>query len=224
MLRREESYIGVLIEDLITHGVDEPYRMFTSRAENRLNLRYDTSDSRLSPYGRNLGLIGDGEWLKFSARRDNLARLRISLLETRFKRSDREYEELSRVAQKDLGDTISLASLSQLSAVDTSVIFNYLPSNIRSHTKLSDLETTLGDILYHGYIRAQESNNERIRNQGDLPIPANLKFNLVSGLSREMVERLERIRPQNFGQACRIPGMTPGALSTLLFFLRTSKN
>jgi len=224
MLRREESYIGVLIEDLITHGVDEPYRMFTSRAENRLNLRYDTSDARLSPYGRNLGLVGDSEWSKFSARRDNLAGLRASLLETRFKRSDKEYDELTRFVQKDLGDIISLASLSQLSAVDPSVIFKYLPSHIRTQTKISDLETTIGDILYHGYIRTQELNNERIRNQGDLPIPINLKFNQVSGLSREMVERLERIRPQNFGQACRIPGMTPGALSTLLFFLRTSKN
>lgn len=224
MLRREESYIGVLIEDLITHGVDEPYRMFTSRAENRLNLRYDTSDARLSPYGRSLGLIGDTEWVKFSARRDSLARLRASLLETRFKRSDKEYDELARLAQKDLGDNISLASLSQFPAVDTSVIFKYLPSHIRPHTKLSDLETTIGDILYHGYIRVQESNNERVRNQGNLPIPVNLKFHEVSGLSREMVERLERIRPQSFGQACRIPGMTPGALSTLLFFLRTSKN
>jgi tRNA uridine 5-carboxymethylaminomethyl modification enzyme len=224
MLRREESYIGVLIEDLITHGVDEPYRMFTSRAENRLNLRYDTSDARLSPYGRNLGLIGDNEWFKFSARRDNLAKLRASLLETRFKRSDKEYDELARLVQKDLGDTISLASLSQLSDVDTSVIFKYLPSTIRPQTKLADLETSIGDILYHGYIRAQESNNDRVRNQGDLLIPVNLSFNQVSGLSREMVERLERIRPQNFGQACRIPGMTPGALSTLLFFLRTSKN
>lgn len=224
MLRREESYTGVLIDDLITQGVDEPYRMFTSRAENRLNLRFDTADVRLSPYGRSLGLVGDSEWLRFSARRDNLARLRGSLLETRFKRSDKEYEEIVRLVQKDLGDTISLASLSQLPAVDASLIFNYLPSDIRTHTKISDLETTIGDILYHGYIRAQESNNERIRNQGDFPIPVNINFKEVSGLSREMVERLERIRPQNFGQACRIPGMTPGALSTLLFFLRTSKN
>jgi tRNA uridine 5-carboxymethylaminomethyl modification enzyme len=224
MLRREESYTGVLINDLITHGVDEPYRMFTSRAENRLNLRFDTSDARLSPYGRSLGLIGDTEWFKFSARRDNLARLRGSLLETRFKRSDKEYEEIARLVQKDFGDTISLASLSQLSIVDASLIFNYLPSHIQMYTKISDLETVIGDILYHGYIRAQESNNERIRNQVDFPIPLNMNFKEVSGLSREMVERLERIRPQNFGQACRIPGITPGALSTLLFFLRTSRN
>lgn len=224
MLRREESYIGVLIDDLITQGVDEPYRMFTSRAENRLSLRFDTSDVRLSPYGRNLGLVDDTEWESFSSRRDRIAQLRSSLLETRFKRSDHKYEELTRLLQKDLGDSISLATLSQLPEVDSTLIFTLLPSDIRSQTKIPELETSLGDIIYHGYIRTQHQNNERIRNQGDVQIPFNLKFSEVSGLSREMVERLERIRPQTFGQASRIPGMTPGALSTLLFFLKTSKN
>jgi tRNA uridine 5-carboxymethylaminomethyl modification enzyme len=223
-LRREESYIGVLIDDLITQGVDEPYRMFTSRAENRLSLRFDTSDARLSPYGRNLGLVAESDWLNFSSRRDRIAQLRNSLLETRFKRSDREYEELARVFQKDLGDSISLAALSQLPEVDSSLIFRLLPSSVRSQTKLSELETSLGDILYHGYIRTQHQNNERIHSQGDVQIPVSLQFSAVSGLSREMVERLERIRPQTFGQASRIPGMTPGALSTLLFFLKTSRN
>ena len=223
-LRREESYIGVLIDDLITQGVDEPYRMFTSRAENRLSLRFDTSDARLSPYGRNLGLVADTDWVGFSSRRDRIARLRNSLLETRFKRSDKEYEELARQLQKDLGDSISLAALAQLPEVDTALIFNLLPSGLRSQTKLSELETSIGDVIYHGYIRAQHQNIERLRNQDYVQIPANLQFGKVSGLSHEMVERLERIRPQTFGQASRIPGMTPGALSTLLFFLKTSTN
>src|SRR5215217_12163 len=224
MLRREESYIGVLVDDLITQGVDEPYRMFTSRAENRLNLRYDTSDARLSPYVKNLGLLSDSEWERFSSRRDRIAKIRTALLDTRFKRSTREYSELSRLIQKDLGDSISLASISHYPTVSTSILYNLLPSGIKSHTTFSDLETTVGDLLYYGYIRTQHLNNERIRNQAEVLIPANLKFGDVSGLSHEMVERLERLRPQNFGQACRIPGMTPGALTTLLFFLKTSKN
>lgn len=223
-LRREESYIGVLVDDLITQGVDEPYRMFTSRAENRLNLRYDTSDARLSPYGRNLGLLADSEWESFSSRRDRIARIRTALLDTRFKRSTHEYIELARLIQKDLGDSISLASISQYPTVDTSTLFNFLPTGIKNHATFSELETTVGDILYHGYIRTQQQNNERIQNQAEALIPANLNFRDVSGLSHEMVERLERVRPRNFGQACRIPGMTPGALSTLLFFLKTSKN
>lgn len=223
-LRREESYIGVLIDDLITQGVDEPYRMFTSRAENRLNLRYDTSDARLSPYGRNLGLLADSDWQRFSLRRDRIAKIRTTLLETRLKRSDLEYAELSRQLQKDLGDSISLAAVSQYPSVGASLIYNFLPSGVRALTTLSELETTIGDLIYHGYIRTHQQNNERLKNQGELPIPASLSFKQVSGLSHEMVERLERIRPQSFGQACRIPGMTPGALSTLLFFLKTSKN
>jgi len=223
-LRREESYMGVLVDDLITQGVDEPYRMFTSRAENRLNLRYDTSDARLSPYGRNLGLLADSEWERFSSRRDRIAKIRVALLDTRFKRSTKEYAELSRVIQKDLGDSISLASISQYPTIDTSTLFDFLPSSIKNFIALSELETTVGDLLYHGYIRTQHQNNVRIRNQADVLIPASLNFKDVSGLSHEMVERLERIRPQNFGQACRIPGITPGALSTLLFFIKTSKN
>ena len=223
-LRREESYIGVLVDDLITQGVDEPYRMFTSRAENRLNLRYDTSDARLSPYGRNLGLLADSEWERFSSRRDRIAKTRTALLDTRFKRSTREYAELSRLIQKDLGDSISLASISQYPSVNTSVLFDFLPASLRSQTTFAELETTVGDLLYHGYIRTQKQNNERIQNQAEVLIPSNLSFKDISGLSHEMVERLERVRPQNFGQACRIPGMTPGALSTLLFFLKTSKN
>ena len=223
-LRREESYIGVLIDDLITQGVDEPYRMFTSRAENRLNLRYDTSDARLSPYAKNLGLLSDSEWERFSSRRDRIAKIRTALLDTRFKRSSREYSELCRLIQKDLGDSISLASLSQYPTLDTSIIFDFLPSSVKSYTTFSDLETTVGDLLYHGYIRTQQQNNERIRNQAEVSIPIDLNFKDISGLSHEMVERLERVRPQTFGQACRIPGITPGALSTLLFFLNTSKS
>jgi tRNA uridine 5-carboxymethylaminomethyl modification enzyme len=204
--------IGVLIDDLVTQGVDEPYRMFTSRAENRLNLRYDTSDARLSPYGRNFGLLADSEWESFSSRRDRIAKIRTALLNTRFKCSTPEYSELARLIKKDLGDSISLASISQYPTVTTLILFNLLPSGIKSHTSISDLETTVGDLLYHGYIRMQQTNNERIRNHAEVLIPANLKFGDVSGLSHEMVERLERLRPQNFGQACRIPGMTPGAL------------
>jgi tRNA uridine 5-carboxymethylaminomethyl modification enzyme len=222
-LRREESYIGVLVDDLITQGVDEPYRMFTSRSENRLTLRYDTSDSRLSPYGRQLGLIGDNEWEKFSERREHLAQLRSILVRTRFKRSDSSYRDFACLLGRDLGDSISLVNLSQFSGISPSMIFNYLPTNLRSATKLPDLETTLADLLYHGYIRSHSQSINYLNNNEDLLIPIGFNYKQISGLSHEMIERLERIQPANFGQARRISGMTASALSTLLFFLKSQR-
>src|SRR5256714_2012944 len=223
-LRRGESYIGVLIDDLITQGVDEPYRMFTSRAENRLMLRYDTSDSKLSPYGKNLGLVNDNEWNQFSQRRDRLAQLRAILIETRFKRSDSEYDEVSRLLKRDLGDSISLANLSQFPNFNPETLYNYLPSNIKATVSISDLEIVVADLLYHGYVRSQHQTNERINHYDNLVLPANLNYSQISGLSREMVERLERAKPFNFGNIRRIPGITAGALSTLLFYLKNLSN
>jgi tRNA uridine 5-carboxymethylaminomethyl modification enzyme len=222
-LRREESYIGVLLNDLINHGVDEPYRMFTSRAEHRLALRHDTADTRLSNYGRDLGLIGDSAWDRFNQRCDRLARLRIALDETRFKRSDTHYQELSFLLGKDLGDSVSLAQLSQFPNVSGDLIFKLLPENLKSDLTIRDVETSLADILYKGYIQAQRQSFERIYQYDGLTIPQSLKFSLVNGLSNEMVERLERTRPQNFGQARHIPGMTPAALFLLLYQLKRDK-
>jgi tRNA uridine 5-carboxymethylaminomethyl modification enzyme len=222
-LRRDESYIGVLIDDLINYGVDEPYRMFTSRAEYRLALRHDTADARLSPYGHDLGLLGDSEWDRFNQRRDRLARLRSALETTRFRRRDAGYEEFARLLGKDLGDSVSLAQLAQYPKVGVEFISQHLPADIRSDANLPDLETALADLLYHGYLNAQRNTFERIFHYDELRVPSGFNYRQISGLSHEMVERLERAQPQNFGQARRIPGMTPAALSLLLFRLRVPK-
>jgi len=218
-LSREESYIGVLMDDLITHGVDEPYRMFTSRAEHRLSLRYDTADARLTPHGKNLGLVGDSHWDIFNARRDRLAHLRNTLEITRFKRTDITYRELAQLLG-DLGDSISLAQLSQRQNVSHELIRSLLPLPLREQTLYSDLETSLADLLYSGYVESQRDSFERLFHNDGLRLPVNFDFHSISGLSHEMVERLERAKPQNFGQARRIPGMTPTALSTLLVRLK----
>ena len=222
-LRREESYIGVLIDDLIKHGVDEPYRMFTSRAEHRLSLRHDTADTRLSTFGRNLGLVGDLTWDRFNQRCERLAKLRVLLEETRFKRSDSRYYELSHLLGKDLGDSISLAQLSQYPNIQNDLLFKFLPEQVRPTFTLDDLETSLANILYNGYIQSQRQNHDRINQNDGLDIPRSLNFNLISGLSNEMVERLQRSQPQNFGQARQIPGITPAALTLLLYQLRRAK-
>lgn len=215
-LGREESYTGVLIDDLITQGVDEPYRIFTSRAEYRLALRYDTADARLTPYGRELGLVGDSSWERFNQRRDRLARLRAALEGTRLKRSDPAYASLSRILGSDLGDSISLSQLAMRPNVRPDLIEQLLPAGVRSEASLPDLDSALADLLYIGYISAQRATLDRLHQHDSLRVPLNFDFRAISGLSHEMVERLERARPQTFGQARSIPGLTPAALSTLL--------
>jgi tRNA uridine 5-carboxymethylaminomethyl modification enzyme len=218
-LKREESYIGVLIDDLIKQGVDEPYRIFTSRAEYRLALRHDNADTRLEPYGRDLGLVGDTDWERFNQRRDRIARLRVALEGTRLKRSDAAYSSLSRMLSANLGDSITLAQLAQRPNVRRETINQLLPADIRTEINTVDLDSALADLLYSGYINAQRATFERLYQHDNLRIPSDFNFRGISGLSNEMIERFERAQPQTFGQARRISGLTPAALSTLLFHL-----
>lgn len=216
LLRREESYIGVLIDDLIKQGVDEPYRIFTSRAEFRLALRHDNADSRLSAYGRSIGLLGDSDWERFNQRRDRLARLRTTLESTRLKRSDAAYSYLARTTGLNLGDSITLSQLVSRPKVLPELLLQLLPPSIRSEIGLKDLESVFADFLYSGYISAQRANLDRLYTHDNLRVPKDFDYRTVNGLSHEMTERLQRARPQTFGQARRIPGLTPAALSTLL--------
>lgn len=216
LLRREESYIGVLIDDLIKQGVDEPYRIFTSRAEFRLALRHDNADSRLSSYGRNIGLVGDSDWERFNKRRDRLARLQSALNSTRFKRSDTAYTYLTHTTGMDLGDSITLSQLICRPNVRPELIRELLPSDIRSQSSNRDLKSAFADLLYSGYIKSQQITLDRLHQHDSLRIPENYNFRAISGLSNEMIDRLERSRPLTFGQARCTTGLTPAALSTLL--------
>jgi tRNA uridine 5-carboxymethylaminomethyl modification enzyme len=218
-LQRKEAYTGVLIEDLITQGVDEPYRIFTSRAEYRLALRYDNADERLEKYGRELGLVGDTDWDRFNARQDRLAELRQTLETTRFRRSEPKHAALQAQLEADLGDVISLAQLAKRPGVTADFVCRLLPVSVQANLRASDLDTALADNLYEGYLRSQHTTIERLYQHDALRIPGELGFRALSGLSNEIVERLERVRPSTFGEARRIPGMTPGSLSTLLVHL-----
>lgn len=222
-LRRDEAYIGVLIEDLITHGVDEPYRIFTSRAEHRLSLRHDTSDFRLSPHGRDLGLVGDGEWEKFNKRRERIAFLRTTLKSSFIRSGDSNHTHLSTLIGHSLGDRVSLSQLLHFSNITPDIIKDLLPYSIRLSTSYSDLQTASADLLYEGYIENQNINIQRLYTNDGLKIPASFNYRSLNGLSHEMIERLERIRPLSFGQARRIPLMTPAALTSLLFQLKFAK-
>jgi len=223
-LDRRESYIGVLIDDLITHGVDEPYRMFTSRSEHRLVLRHDNADQRLEPLGRELGLVGDQEWEQFNRRRTRQAEVRTLLNREKIQRSHDQYKDLQALTGQDLGDSLTLAQLALRPAVEISTIMGLLPAAARASFTITDLETVLADQLYAGYLDSQANVNRRLHQHDLLKIPANFSFRRVSSLSHEIVERLERARPQSFGQARRIPGMTPAALANLLVHLSASQH
>jgi tRNA uridine 5-carboxymethylaminomethyl modification enzyme len=224
ILRRDEGYIGVLVDDLIQHGVDEPYRLFTSRAEARLTLRHDNADQRLSPKGHEIGLLGDSDWERFNQKRDRLAELRNVLDNTRFKRSSKEYAGVSQVLGCDLGDSITLSQLSMRQGVSSDFIYRLLSEEIKSKINLTDLETALADSLYRGYIENQRNAYERVFHYDSLKVPENFMFNKISGLSYEMVERLERAKPQTFSQIRKINGLTPSAISTVLIHLTSKKN
>lgn len=218
-LRRNEAYTGVLVEDLITQGVDEPYRIFTSRAEYRLALRYDNADERLERYGRELGLVGDSDWERFNARRDRLANLRKALEGTAFRRSDPTHAALQAQLQTDLGDAISLSQLAKRPGVTPDLVYRLMPNHVQIGLRPADLASVLADSLYEGYLRSQRLTIDRLHQHDGLRIPDHVGFRDLSGLSNEIVERLERVKPATFGEARRIPGMTPGSLSTLLVHL-----
>ena len=223
-LGRNEAYIGVLIDDLIQHGVDEPYRIFTSRAESRLILRHDNADQRLSPKGNDIGLLGDTDWERFNRKRDRIAILRNTLDNLSYKRSDVEYSTISQSLGIDLGDSISLSQLSKRQGVDSSIIYRFIPKKIRTQIKFSDLETALADSLYSGYIETQNNAFQRVNHNDSFKVPEKINFHLINGLSHEMAERLECAKPQTFGQVRKISGLTPAALSTLLVYLTGLKN
>ena len=223
VLGREEAYIGVLADDLIRHGVDEPYRLFTSRAEARLTLRHDNADQRLSPKGRDAGLVGDADWERFNNKRDRIAALRNLLDETRFKRSSPEYAGISQLLGADLGDSFTLSQLAMRQGVDPTMIRRLMPNGASEAAKESELATALADSLYSGYIQKQRAATERVNHHDALKVPEAFRFDVISGLSHEMVERLERARPQNFGQVRKIAGLTPTAISTVLVHLTAQK-
>jgi tRNA uridine 5-carboxymethylaminomethyl modification enzyme len=214
-LRREESYIGVLVDDLIRQGVDEPYRIFTSRAEYRLALRHDNADERLRHYGRNLGLVGDSDWERFHQRRERISRVKAALKSTRLRKADAAYLAVAETLKTDLGDSISLEELAKRPSVTMEMIERLLPSDSRAAAHSSDLGSALADNLYAGYIKVQEATLKRLNHHDSTRIPAELDFRSLNGLSHEMVERLERARPRTFGEARSIPGLTAAALSTL---------
>jgi tRNA uridine 5-carboxymethylaminomethyl modification enzyme len=225
--KRSESYVGVLIDDLVTSGTREPYRMFTSRAEHRLLLREDNADLRLTPIGRELGLVDDARWGFFEAKRDGSARELARFQNTRIKAAEIPAEWASRV----LGETTTRDALSAFDLLRRpEVSYEQIVELVGSMEPVEDdrLGTQIRAQLevaakYSGYIERQEEEIARQRRNEETRLPADLDYARVSGLSNEVRQKLEQIRPATVGQAARVAGVTPAAVSILLVHLKKSR-
>jgi tRNA uridine 5-carboxymethylaminomethyl modification enzyme len=253
VLDRTEAYTAILIDDLISKGTNEPYRMFTSRAEFRLHLRIDNADRRLTPHGRRVGLISDEAWADFEAKQRRFEELKLALERTRVTAAMAEEIELAAVAgessrtgvsaQLDLSAAIGqpLAQLlkrpeiviEQLAPVLRNVVPKFFerdfsPNSSSSAVKLSselsselrnELKSAETEIKYAGYLDQQQRAIDRLKKAEQRRIPDWFDYQAVSGLSREMQEKLGNVVPQTLGQASRIPGVTPAAVSLINVYI-----
>ena len=214
-MRREDSYIGILIDDLITQGVDEPYRMFTSRAENRLKLRIDNADERLSGLGSELGLLKQERYETHVAKEARKKVLRDYFRQTTITPRSTGYAEFSAQTGVTLAEASALTQLARRPELTAESLLPLLPDALREGLEIEELVTVVTDFKYEGYLETQENLTARMAKAASRTIPASMEFAQMPGLSNEMVERLNRIRPQTIGQAMRIPGITPAAISLL---------
>jgi tRNA uridine 5-carboxymethylaminomethyl modification enzyme len=235
-LDRTEAYTGILIDDLISKGTNEPYRMFTSRAEFRLHLRIDNADRRLTPHGRRLGLFRNQDWENYEARQQRLIALEQLLAMARVS-PEKVAALLPEVTQSVAGQTyaqllkrpeVTIEALApllfeEMQSRDAATFAPWLngsspdakiPAFVRNEMKTVETE-----IKYAGYLNQQRKTMEKLRNSEQKSIPEWFDYAAVSGLSREMHEKLTKVRPQTLGQASRIPGVTPAALSLLHIYI-----
>lgn len=216
VIGRDQGYLGVLVDDLVNLGAKEPYRMFTSRAEYRLLLREDNADQRLSPLGREVGLLTDERWERFSGKLVELARGRDRLRDMRV--SPGNQDALLRLGLQGLKNGASLEELLRRPEVDIDDL-DFLDAELASLSRevRSELET---EVKYAGYICRQQEQVERFQRLEHLAIPSGFNYDAVKGLSAEVHEKLKRVAPRTLGQAGRIPGVTPAAIAILAVLLR----
>ena len=219
VLDRADAYIGIMIDDLVTKGTNEPYRMFTSRAEFRLNLRIDNADERLTPIGRRIGIVNDEHWSLYQERRARIDRLRDLIEHTRVDTAHPFFAARS-LEFRDRPSFVSILRRPEIHMEDLIREGVLTPEPVRREDIVS-LETS---IKYEGYLKQQEREVEKLKKAESRRIPEDFDYAGMPGLSREIVEKLSCVRPQSIAQASRIPGITPASISILLFHLEIRRN
>ena len=217
ILDRSQAYIGVLIDDLVTKGTDEPYRMFTSRAEYRLLLREDNADLRLTEIGKKIGLVDDERWSVYLNKKEKLERIKKFLKETKIS-PDVVNGYLQSIGSTPLKSGMKLYELLKRPEVEIKALSELIPDLKEfSDDILSEIET---EIKYSGYISKQLKEVEKFKKLESMKLPEDLNYYEIPGLSNEMKEKFSRVRPTSIGQALRIPGVTPAAISAIQIYLK----
>ncbi|WP_253452563.1 tRNA uridine-5-carboxymethylaminomethyl(34) synthesis enzyme MnmG [Neisseria perflava] len=220
LLRREQAYLGVLVDDLITKGVNEPYRMFTSRAEYRLQLREDNADMRLTEDGYKIGLVSDGQWRAFNEKRENIEREIQRLKSTWYTPTKLAESEQMRVFGQKLSREVNLHDLLRrpnLSYADLMTLPEAQPEPALNADVTEQVEI---QVKYQGYIDRQQDEINNRRDIETLNLPADIDYSKVKGLSAEVQQKLNQHRPETVGQASRISGVTPAAVALLMVHLK----
>ena len=215
---RDEAYMGVMIDDLITRGTQEPYRMFTSRAEYRLLLREDNADLRLTAKGRELGLVDDERWQAFEIKRAAITELQDTLKKKWIRAGTHEAEQVEHYWGKPLLKEASLTELLRRPEVDIQHLLSFLEDSDTVDEAVA--EQVEIQSKYAGYLTRQQTEIDKALKYDHLKLPDEFVYAEVSGLSNELVEKLNRQRPETLGQASRMQGMTPAAISLLLVYLK----
>ena len=215
ILTRDESYIGVMIDDLVTHGAQEPYRMFTSRAEYRLLLRADNADKRLTEKGFQNGVVNKDRYLKWKTKENKIILAKNNLKNTIIKPSELKNTGLKPPRDGKKISALGLLKLKEITAKDLIKIFPEFKT-----IKMEILSQIKTDSLYSGYIKRQEQDIRSFKRDENLKIPKDIDFNLVGGLSSEAIEKLTKTKPETISQASRISGITPVAIVSILRHIR----
>ena len=224
-LSRAEGYIGVMIDDLVLKGSDEPYRMFTSRAEYRLLLREDNADIRLSPRAIELGMLDANSQNIFHRKMETIAKLKAGILSTFYYPNEETNSKFSELGLAQIKDRVSADALLRRPEVNFGVLrtLGYSTQPFSEEKDIDAFEQVEIQIKYSGYIEKDLQLLEGVRNAENMRIPLDLDYSSVAGLSNEIRGRLKEVRPENLGQASRVQGVTPAAVANLMIFIRNEK-